>query len=302
MKRRSFLAGTAVAASLSSLTLALPKSVLAMQEKGSKSKYLDSIGLQLWTVRNQMAEDEQKTLTAVKDAGYKQVELMNVVNSGGIIKQAKELGLNVTSAFVEWQSVMQFDNDEIPTREAIIAKAKEHGLKHLVFGYIGKGHRETAELMKKVAAAGNEFGAMCADAGIQLCYHNHSFEFAKVDGEKTGFEILMDEFDDRCKFELDVFWAKIGGWDPFDTLKKLDGRLTQVHLKDLKADTPLNYDEGDVPTDAFQECGDGTIDMAKVMRVAEECGALQCHVEQDQSPDPIASIGQSMTHLAGLKS
>lgn len=301
MKRRSFLAGTAAAASLSTLTLALPKSILAMQEKGNTSKYLDTLGLQLWTVRNQMDEDPKKTLTAVKEAGYKQVELMNVVNSSDIVKQAKELGLNVTSAFVEWQSVLQLDNDNIPTREAIIAKAKEFGLKHLVFGYIGKGHRETVELMKKVATAGNEFGTMCADSGIQLCYHNHSFEFAKVDGQKTGFEILMDEFDERCKFELDVFWAKIGGWDPFETLKKLDGRLTQVHLKDLKADTPVNHDEGKVATDAFQECGDGTIDMAKVMKVAEECGALQCHVEQDQSPDPIASIGQSINHLSSLK-
>jgi sugar phosphate isomerase/epimerase len=302
MKRRDFLAGTATAASLSAFSLALPQSVLAMQEKGDASKYLDSIGLQLWTVRNQMSEDQTKTLAAVKEAGYKQVELMNVLDSVNIVKEAREIGLKVTSAFVNWQSVLKLGNDGLPSCEDIVAKAKELDIKHLVYGYIGKGHRETVDLVKKVASTGNEFGKMCSDAGMQLCYHNHSFEFEKIDGETTGFDVLMNEFDDRCKFELDVFWAKIGGWDPYETLKKLNGRLTQVHLKDLKEGSDVVYDEGKVPTDAFQECGDGTIDMAKVMKIAEECGATQCHVEQDQSPDPIASIGQSIKHLNGLTS
>ena len=72
MKRRTFIASAAAATTLS---LTLRKSLLAMQEKAAKSKYLDTIGLQLWTVRDQMAEDQKATLKAVADAGYKQVEL-----------------------------------------------------------------------------------------------------------------------------------------------------------------------------------------------------------------------------------
>ena len=271
-----------------------------MQSQAKKSKYLDTIGLQLWTVRNQMEKDQSATLKAIKDAGYKQVELMKVFGSEKIVPEAKELGIAPTSAFVEWNSVMQNKGNH-PKRDAIVAKAKEYGLKHLVFGYIGKGHRETVELMKKVSAAANDFGSMCNDAGIKLCYHNHSFEFEPIDGDTTGFNVLMDELDnEKCQFELDVFWAKLGGWDPFETLEKLDGRVTQVHLKDIKKDSPVNYDESTVPYDTFEECGDGTIDMAKVMKVAEKIGAEQCHVEQDQSPDPMVSIGQSIGHLNGL--
>ena len=84
-------------------------------------------------------------------------------------------------------------------------------------------------------------------------------------------------------------------------MKKLGDRITQVHLKDPKEGTAVIYDEGKVPAEAFQECGDGSIDMGEVMKLAREIGAVYCHVEQDQSPDPIASIGQSIDYLKGLK-
>lgn len=299
MKRRTFIAGTAAAATLS---LSLSKTLQAMQEKATKSKYLDTMGLQLWTVRNQLAEDQSATLKAIADAGYKQVELGKVVGSESVVKEAKELGMNVTSAFVEWNSVLG-NKGNYPELKSIIAGAKEFGLKHLVFGYIGKGYRETADLVKNTAAKANMFGDMCNDAGLKLCYHNHSFEFKPVDGETTGFDILMDELDnDKCKFELDVFWVKIGGLDPVELMKKLDGRISQMHLKDLKEGAAVNYDEGSIPHDVFEECGDGSIDMAEIMKVAEEVGAEQCHVEQDQSPGPLESMAQSLKHLNGLSS
>jgi sugar phosphate isomerase/epimerase len=299
MKRRTFLAGAAAA---TTLTLSLKQSLLAMQEKAARSKYLDTMGLQLWTVRNQLAEDQKGTLKAIADAGYKQVELGRVTGSKSIIEDARELGMDVTSSFVEWNSVLGNSGDH-PKLENIIADAKKMGLKHLVFGYIGQGHRETVELVKKSAAKSNAFGEMCNDAGIKLCYHNHSFEFKPIDGKTTGFDILIDELDnDKCKFELDVFWAKVGGWDPVETMKRLDGRISQVHLKDLKEGAEIEFDEGKVPHDYFEECGDGSIDMAEIMKVAEEVGAEQCHVEQDQSPGPLESMAQSLKHLNGLAS
>lgn len=297
MKRRTFLAGTAAAATLS---LSPSKNLKAMQDKAAKSKYLDTLGLQLWTVRKQLEKDQSGTLKAVADAGYKQVELGRVVGSESIVKEARELGMEVTSSFCEWNSVLGNKGD-FPELKTIVGTAKVWGLKHLVFGYIGKGHRETVELVKKTAAKANALGEMCNDAGIKLCYHNHSFEYKPIDGETTGFEILMNEFDnDKCKFELDVFWAKLGGWDPIETMKKLDGRITQIHLKDLKENVAINFDEGTVPPDAFEECGDGSIDMAEVLKVAEEVGAEQCHVEQDQSPGPLWSMAQSIKHLNEL--
>lgn len=294
MKRRQFLSMTGGA-----LALSLSNPLQAVMASGSR--YIDNIGLQLWTVRNQLAEDVPATLKAVADAGYKQVELMNVLKADEVVPAAKGLGLDVTSAFIDWQSIGNPDADGAPSFDRILEKAKSLGLKHLVYGYIGKGHRETADQFKGHADRANVAGEKCKAAGIQLCYHNHSFEFAKVDGDKTGFDIFIDRFDTNLvKFEVDVFWVKIGGWNPISTLNKLSKRVSQVHLKDLKPGTGVIHDEGKVPHEAFKELGNGEIDMADVLKVAEAIGADQCHVEQDQSPGPIASIGESMQHLQSL--
>ena len=297
MQRRTFFKATSTIAA-AGLVGTLARPVMAISQD---SKYKDTIGLQLWTVRDQMAEDKQKTLKAVADAGYKQVELGDTNTAAEIVPIAKDLGMNVTSSFINWQAICTPDGKDVPSLEKIIEEANKAEIKHLVFGYIAKGHRETADHYKKHAEASNKFGEMCNKAGIKLCYHNHSFEFAKLDGEKTGWDILSENFEnDKCKFELDVFWAKIGGLNPFEAMIKLDGRISQLHLKDLEKGAEICHDEGKVPHEAFKELGNGSIDMAAIMNLGEKIGVEQCHVEQDQSPDPIASIGQSMKHLGTL--
>lgn len=297
MQRRTFIKATSGLAA-AGLVSTLARPLLAIPQD---SKYKSTIGLQLYTVRNQMAEDAKATLKAVADAGYKQVELMDTSTAAELLPICNDLDLKVTSSFMNWEAICRPEKDGVPTVDEIVEQAAQAKLKHLVFGYVGKGHRETVDHYKQLSEAANKLGEKCNAVGIKLCYHNHAFEFEKIDGEKTGFDLFMELLDNSlCKFELDVFWAKIGGWDPFETLNKLNGRVTQVHLKDLKKDTPVIYDEGQVPQDAFKELGNGSIDMAKVLVVAEQIGAEQCHVEQDQSPNPIESIGQSMKHLKSI--
>jgi sugar phosphate isomerase/epimerase len=291
MDRRMFLQASGATA----LTALLARPVHAMPQN---SGYLKTIGLQLWTVRNQMEKDEAGTLKAVAAAGYKQVELMNTLGSERIVKTAKDNGMKVTSAFIEWTSIGKPDDKNAPSFDKILEAAKKIGLKHLVFGYIGKGERETIDHYKRHAENANKAGEKCAKAGIQLCYHNHSFEFQKLEGGKTGWETFVAEFDKRLvKFEVDVFWVKLGGLDPFKTLTSLKGRVSQVHLKDLAKGAKTQYDEGKVPHESFKELGAGTIDMSKVLQLCEKTGVQQCHVEQDQSPAPLSSIRTSMNHL-----
>jgi sugar phosphate isomerase/epimerase len=297
MRRRDFIKTTAIASS-AALTSSLTRPLMAIP---ADSKYKATIGLQLWTVRNQLAEDKPGTLKSVADAGYYQVEFGGVDQGLELQPICKDLGLKMTSSFVDWQSICNPTNKNAPSLETLVEDAEKLGVKHLVFGYIGKRFRQTGDQYRAYIERSNRFGEMCKKADIQLCYHNHAFEFEKLEGDKTGFDLLMEGFDpENCKFELDVFWAQIGGWDPCETLERLKGRVSQVHLKDLKVGTKVFYDEGQVPHDAFKELGSGSIDMAKVLKVAETIGVEQCHVEQDQSPDPIQSIGQSIAHLNSL--
>ena len=305
--RRTFLQ-TSFAA-----VLAAPLTRLAIADDPSVRQYRDTIGLQLYTLRGPMAEDMPGTLKAVADAGYKQVELMDAVTGGDIARTARDLGMDVTSAFLNWKTIVRPDDADAPSEEETLDAATAMGLKHLVFGYVDHDSRKTADQYRTWAERANRFGEMCREADVRLCYHNHSFEFeplpvgsvspadAKTGPESgCGFEILFEEFDaDLVPFELDVFWAAIGGYDPVETLARLTGRLTQVHLKDLQKGTPTIYDNSAVPHEAFQELGDGTVDIAACMAAAAKAGAVQCHVEQDQSPDPVMSITQSMRWLKG---
>ena len=272
----------------------------------AKSAYMDTIGLQLWTVRNQLEEDPQATLKAVADAGYKQVELMNTEQHEQLGAMAKDLGLAINSAFMNFSLITgrwDLKGEEPPANygpENLLEEVGKMGLSHLVFGYMLPGERSNLDDYKAISDKLNVFGEQCNAAGIKLCYHNHSFEFTPMDGS-TGFDILRERVDpDKMQFELDVFWASIGGVEPVGLMKAMQGRLGLIHLKDKLKDTPTIYDEGKVPKEAFKELGNGIVDIKGVLAEAETQKVDFCMVEQDASPDPVNSIGESMTYLNSI--
>jgi sugar phosphate isomerase/epimerase len=273
--------------------------MLAHAWGAAADSYMKTLGLQLYTLRNQMAEKPNATLLKVAEAGYKQVELMDVTAAPSLVPLAKEHGMTVTSSFMNWALLgMAQPPKDAGTVEQCIDLAAKNGLKYLVFGYVGKGNRETPDHYKGIAERSNKAGELCKKSGIQLCYHHHSFEFEPLAGGKCGMDYLIESFDHSLvPFEIDVFWAALGGWDPIETLKKLKGRVVQVHLKDLKPEVPTIYDEGKVPKEAFKEVGAGRIAMKPILDVCHEIGVAQCHVEQDQSPDPLDSVQKSIRHL-----
>ncbi len=294
--RRSFISSTSAVVGAGVSLRSVKSWAWALPENES---YLAKIGIQLYTLRNEMAKDPVKTLSAVAAAGYKQIELMDVMDATQIMPIAKEKGLYATSAFLKWNILGEANPAAgTTTLDQSIDEAKKHNIKYLVFGYIGKGNRERADQLKATAERSNKAGEKCKKAGIQLCYHHHSFEFQPLERGKTGMDIFIENFDkELVKFEIDVFWAAIGGWDPVQTLERLAGRVAQVHLKDLLPKTPNIFDEGQVPKEAFKEVGAGGIDMKSVLAVSKKIGVDQCHVEQDQSPDPVQSIQLSMSNL-----
>jgi sugar phosphate isomerase/epimerase len=98
------------------------------------------------------------------------------------------------------------------------------------------------------------------------------------------------------KFEVDVFWVQVGGQDSVALINSLSGRVSQLHLKDLNksVETP-NF--GSLPPEAFEELGDGVIDMVPIVEAGLAAGVEHCHVEQDHSPSPLDSIRQSIAYL-----
>lgn len=261
--------------------------------------YRNAIGLQLYTLRNELKVDTVGTIKAVAKLGYKQVEPYGFPNASDMISAAKDSGMAVNSSHFEWKSVLDAGKKGVQPFEEILSAAKEAGLSHLVVPYLEDFRRKDLDGYKNVAEKCNLAAEQAKAAGIQLSYHNHAFEFEPMDGGKTGFDVLIDEFSPDMKFELDVFWVKVGGREPTEMIKKLKGRVSQLHLKDLKKDISVP-EYGQLDKDAFQELGDGMIDMEPIIVAAKAAGVKLCHVEQDHSPDPLASVEQSMTFLKSL--
>lgn len=301
MERRKFIQLTG-AASLSSI-LACKQETKAVLKK---TPYLNSLGIQLWTVRNLLG-DAQGTLKAIKQAGYQQIELMRLAQLDELGEIARGEGLEIKCSHLtnqiisgNWERMGQAKPDM--SSEDLIAKASKNGLEHITFAYWGAGERQSIDDYKMLAAKLNSFGELCNSAGLKFSYHNHSFEFLPMDGT-IGYDILLDEVDaDKMGMELDVFWCNIGGVEPVELMDKMKGRTSLLHLKDQAKGSAIEFDESKVAAETFQEVGDGSLDFKAIMDRAVKYGVDYCHVEQDQSPDVLASIVQSQNYLANMNS
>jgi len=291
MNRRHFLR-TAVAGS------AFAGTANTLHALAADNAYRANIGIQLYTLRNQIKDDVAGTLKAVADAGYKQGEMYGFPGTDEMVKAAQDAGLALHSSHFEWDTAVNPSDEGMSDFKKIVEKAKKIGLTHLVVPYLHDKDRATLDDYKRVAANLNKAAVVSKAAGIQLAYHNHAFEFKPMGGP-TGFDIFTKEFTPEMQFEIDVFWVKAGGVDPVALIKKLKGRVSQLHLKDLKKGLELPI-YGGMPKEGFKELGNGMIPMEPIIEAAKEAGVAHCHVEQDQSPDPIASIKESMAYLKGL--
>ena len=293
MNRRTFIAQSSTAA----LAATLAPSAWAL---APNNPYRKNIGIQLYTLRKAIGKDTKATLKAVADAGYKQVEAFRYPNAGDMIKAAKDYGMAVNSSHFAWEAVTNPNKKGVPAFDAILDQAKKDGLSHLVIPYLHEHERAGGlDAYKRLADLFNAAAAKAQTAGIQLAYHNHAFEFKPEANGTSGYDVLLSRCAPEMKFEIDVFWVKVAALDPVSLMKKMAGRVSQLHLKDLAKEVKLPSYPG-VPPEAFKELGNGQIAMEPIIKAATAAGVAHCHVEQDHSPDPLKSVQDSMAYLQSL--
>jgi len=265
-------------------------------------------GLQLYTVREQFQKDPSATLKKVAEIGFKELELYDP----SILARSKEindLGMKVISthflgAYVTgmWNELQQF---RIPkpsnTVDDIIAECAKNDVHYMGISILFPGEHKTFEDYKRFAEKANAVGERAKAAGVQLYYHNHSFEFEPTEGT-TPLEAMVSIFDkELVKLELDVFWTTVSGNDAPSWITKLAGYVKMLHLKDLKEGTPKDFTTFQVPPEAFLAVGDGVVDFKKVLEAAHATDVPYTFVEQDHSAiDPFESITKSIKHLQSL--
>ncbi|MDE3185256.1 MAG: sugar phosphate isomerase/epimerase [Bacteroidota bacterium] len=285
--RRSFLKTSTV---LSAGLMIIPSEL-------KKQKQL--IGLQLYTVRDAMAKDPKGTLARVAQIGYNSVEgatytgdekfygmspseFKKVLKDNGLVMYSSHyrLGEDKMNGQV-MKGTMLHDWDKA------IEDAKAVGLKYMICAWLSPEERGTLDHYKKVADDLNVAGEKCKKAGIQLCYHNHNFEFIPQDG-KLPYDILMATNKDLVKMEMDIYWIKKAGQDPIALFKKYPGRYPLWHVKDMDK----------TPQQNFTEVGNGIINFKEIFKYKNLAGMKYFFVEQDMTPgDPFVSIKESIDYI-----
>jgi sugar phosphate isomerase/epimerase len=169
--------------------------------------------------------------------------------------------------------------------------------------------QRNADGWKRVVELFNKAGEASQKAGIQFCYHNHSFEFSPVDGldGKSAYEYLLTETDPNfVKMEMDLCWISVAGKDPVSYFDKYPGRFPMVHVKDYVNDPNATSSyAGATGSVVFKgrlaDVGQGTIDWKRIFRQSEKAGIKHYFVENDDAKSPFEDIKISYDYLSALR-
>jgi sugar phosphate isomerase/epimerase len=262
-----------------------------------KTKY---IGLQLYTVRDAMEKDPTGTLAKVAAIGYNSLEGATYTGSqkfygmtpAAFSKVLKQHGLIMPSSHYRLGEEKVNGQTQKGTILSEWSKAVDDaaavGIKYMVCAYLSEAERGGIDHYKVVANELNKAGERCKKSGIQLCYHNHDFEFNAQSG-KVPYDILLNNTDKNLvKMEMDLYWVSKAGKDPVALINQHPGRFPLFHVKDMDK----------TPAKNFTEVGNGSIDFKRIFKQAEKAGMKYFFVEQDKTPgDPFESITKSITYI-----
>lgn len=245
------------------------------------------LGLQLYTIRDDLERDYRGTLETIARLGFDGVELAGNHGrmSGPQLRRLLDgLGLAVAGAHV---GLEQLEAD--PEREADLAL--ELGAPGLAVPW-GKAADDAGWLA--LADRLEALGARLARRGLRLGYHNHAHELELEAGGRPALDVLLARAP-GVDAELDVAWIHAGGRAPTEYLARYAGRVPLVHLKDVRKQPDGGW--------LTVELGQGEVDLPAVVAAAGQAGAEWLIVEQDRCQRaPLESVEASLAHLRGLVS
>jgi sugar phosphate isomerase/epimerase len=249
------------------------------------------IGLQLYTVRNQIGKDPDGVLGKVAGVGYNSVELFGYGGGkffGLTPAQLSDLlkKYQLKSPSGHYMMMNYFMKDDLNDLKDNIAAAATLGHSYLVIPFLTDNMRTSLDDYKKLAAKFNVAATEAKKSGLKLAYHNHDFEFKDWGGGQTGFDVLLKETDPALVFfEMDIYWVTRAGIDPIQLINDNPGRIKMWHLKDMSQKMPPSYSvEGQ---QYFAPVGTGIIDFKTIFQHKAKSGLEYFYVEQDQSSEPI---------------
>lgn len=268
------------------------------------------VAVQVYSVREDAAKDLKDTLQRIKEMGYDGVELAGLYDMSAEEVRAilDEVGIPAISAHVPYEQLIA--NMEKTIQDYIII-----GCKFIAIPYLQEEVRPGSTNFGEVLREIEKIGRACKEKGVTLLYHNHDFEFIRMEDGAYGLDAMYASIpSDYLQAELDTCWVKVAGEDPADYVRKYANRCPIVHLKDFykegmptdmyeliglesekKEETPKGFFE-------FRPVGSGMQNFPSILEAAEQSGAEWVVVEQDFSNGrpPMEAIQMSREYLKSL--
>lgn len=224
------------------------------------------IGLQLYTLRDEMLQDATSVLQQVAEMGYEGVEFAGYYDFSPeqLTTLLSDLSLKAIGSHVNMDRLQNHLDEEIAMNVAI-------GSQYVVIPGLNQAQRQALpETVAFLVECSNRF----ASQGISFGFHNHYVEFTEAYGEQLWFDAFFGSTSpDSMKSELDVCWVSNAGCDPIAYLEQYAGRVPLIHLKDIRKFTDGTYQT--------MELGRGDMDLPTIITAAEAAGTEWLIVEQD---------------------
>ena len=253
-------------------------------------KPVKEVGLQLYSIRDQMKTDVKGTIEKVGAMGYKFVETAGygdgkiygmepadfkaLCDANGLNLYAAHCGQAVPDS-AGWEANMAW-------WDTCIAAHKAAGVQYIVQPFMDGVGYESLAGVQRYCDYFNAVGEKCNAAGIRFGYHNHDGEFKELEGQIIYDYMLKNTDPAKVMFEMDLFWITKGGKNPVDYFNAYPGRFELWHVKDLR------------------ELGgaDAIMDFKPIFENAEKAGMKKYIVEvEEYNSNPIDGVKQSLEFL-----
>ena len=292
MNRRSFISKSTALVALGSIAgrhAFATSSVAANANKGR-------IGIQLYSVKDELPKDFMGTLKKLSDIGYSSVEPYGFNGEKFFDRTMKELsdivkdmGMTISGTHTG-SRILPADTNakEWDFWKKCAASLKSGGGKYAIqAGYPGA---KSVDDLKRIAEHFNRVGEVCKNGGVEFAYHNHHDEFGQLDGEIILDYIIKNTDPKLVSFQLDMGHTIYGGGDCMRYLQEFKGRIALWHASDFHAESKK-----------YIEVGKGSVPYAKMFEIAQSTGLDQLIVEQETGGDIFESCKIDFDFLKQFK-
>lgn len=295
-KRRKFIQMSAVlgAGAFLPLQYCIPKKEGSTETGaviGASNGILDDFGIQLYSVKENMAEDPVTTIKAMASFGYTQLEgfdggkgIFWGMSHTAFKSLMDDLGLDFIASHAN-----TFQNLEEQAE-----KAGAIGMKYLICPWVGQ--QKSMDDYKRLADEFNKQGEICKQHGLRFAYHNHGYTFDELEGQIPQDYLMQNTDPDLVDFEMDTYWVYTAGKDPISYIKKYPNRFVLCHVKDKSGDLPFEEPNGSTLI------GKGIMDFPSILRTGMDNGMKYFIVEQERfdGTDPLEAAKANAAYMKNL--